>query len=82
MVADKLIHSDQTGFIKGRHIQDNLRIIQDVINYSHADDIGEILVALDLTSTFLKAYSTTLSGMPCGASVSVIGQSCCIMGAS
>ena len=52
VVADKLIHGDQTGFIKGRHIQDNLRIIQDVINYSHTDGVGGILVALDFKSAF------------------------------
>ena len=52
VVANKLIHSDQTGFIKGRHIQDNLRIIQDVINYSNTDDLGGILMALDFKSAF------------------------------
>ena len=48
----KVIHSDQTGFIKGRSIHDNLRIIQDVIDYSKRDGTGGILVALDFKAAF------------------------------
>ena len=32
----KLINNDQTGFIKGRFIRDNIRLIDSIINYSGA----------------------------------------------
>ena len=51
-VVKNLIHSDQTGFLKGRNIQDNLRIIQDVVDYAQVNSIGGILVALDFKAAF------------------------------
>ena len=51
-VVKEVIHGDQTGFLKGRNIQDNLRIIQDVINYAQTDGAGGVLVALDFKAAF------------------------------
>ena len=51
-VVKEVVHSDQSGFIKGRNIQDNLRIIQDVIDYTQIDDISGLLVALDFKAAF------------------------------
>lgn len=51
-VIKEVIHSNQTAFLKGRNIQDNLRIIHDVINYTKTDNTSGILVALDFKAAF------------------------------
>ena len=51
-VIDKLIHRSQTGFLKGRYIGENLRLVADVIDYCKIDDIEGILLALDYKSAF------------------------------
>ena len=51
-VIKEVVYCDQTGFIKGRNIQDNLRILQDIINYTRSDGVGGILVALDFKAAF------------------------------
>lgn len=33
-VLDKLISSDQTGFLKGRFIGENIRLVYDLMNYT------------------------------------------------
>ena len=48
----KLINHDQTGFIKGRHIGENIRLIIDVMEYTKAHDIPGILVSLDFRKAF------------------------------
>ena len=68
LVADKLISSDQTGFMKGRFIGENLRLISDVIEYCQVDQDEGIIVACDYRAAFdslehefifaaLKAYN-------------------------
>ena len=51
-VINKIVHTDQTGFIKRRSIQDNLRTIGDVIDYAEKDDLPGLLCALDFKSAF------------------------------
>ena len=51
-VIQDLISCDQNGFIKGRNIRDNLRIIQDVIDYTIIDKNSGILCALDFRAAF------------------------------
>ena len=51
-VINKIISTDQTGFLKGRCIQDNLRTIQDVIDYSKSDNTPGIVCALDFKAAF------------------------------
>jgi len=53
-VLPKLEHSDQTGFMKGRYIGENIRLINDVMEYTMAEKKGGILVSLD----FKKAFDT------------------------
>ena len=50
----KLIDNDQTGFIKGRFIGENIRLIDSVINYAAAKQIPGLLLFLD----FEKAFDT------------------------
>ena len=49
-----LIHSDQTGFIKGRYIGQNIRLLNDLMNYVDENKIPGILLFID----FEKAFDT------------------------
>ena len=53
-VIGKIIHTDQNGYIKGRNIAYNIRLIQDVINYFENDNIEGAIIFLD----FQKAFDT------------------------
>ena len=50
----KLINNDQSGFIKGRFIGENIRLIDSVINYAATKNIPGLLLFLD----FEKAFDT------------------------
>ena len=49
-----LINNDQTGFIKGRYIGENIRLIDTIINYASAKNIPGLLPFID----FEKAFDT------------------------
>ena len=49
-----LIHPDQTGFVKGRYIGENIRLIADVMEQTRKLNLPGILVSLD----FQKAFDT------------------------
>lgn len=53
-VINKIIHTDQNGYIKGRSIGYNIRLIQDVIEYFENDNIEGAIIFLD----FHKAFDT------------------------
>ena len=53
-VINKLIHTDQNGYIKGRNIGFNIRLVQDVIEYFENDNIEGAVLFLD----FQKAFDT------------------------
>ncbi|KAL9964737.1 hypothetical protein ACROYT_G028417 [Oculina patagonica] len=53
-ILPKLIHPDQTGFMKGRYISENLRLISDVMEYTKMEELTGILVSVD----FKKAFDT------------------------
>ena len=46
----KLIHSDQTGFVKGRYIGENIRLISDLMEQTKRDQTTGILLSLDFLS--------------------------------
>ena len=48
----KLVNSDQTGFIKGRYIGENIRLIIDIMEYTKRHNIPGILVSLDFRKAF------------------------------
>ena len=48
MVLPQMIHSDQTGFIKGRNIAENLQKIFDTIDYVERMNIPAILASIDM----------------------------------
>ena len=53
-VLPKLIHSDQTGFTKGRCIGQNVRLLEDILEYTDVKKIPGILLFID----FEKAFDT------------------------
>ena len=53
-VLPKLIHPDQTGFIKGRFIGQNIRLLNDLMEYTDDQKIPGILLFID----FEKAFDT------------------------
>ena len=68
LVIDQLISPEQTGFVKGRYIGENVRLISDVIDYCLMDNSEGIIMACDYRAAFdslehefiieaLKAYN-------------------------
>ena len=51
-VANSLIHGDQTGFIRGRYIGENIRMILDLLRYTEDECIPGLIVQCD----YYKAY--------------------------
>ena len=47
-----LVHTDQTGFIKGRYIGENIRLIIDIMDHTKSESIPGILVSLDFRKAF------------------------------
>jgi hypothetical protein len=51
-VLPKLIHEDQTGFLKGRFIGENIRLVYDILNYTEENDIPGMLLLIDFEKAF------------------------------
>ena len=47
-----LIHSDQSGFLKGRNIGNNIRLILDVIEFTETNEIPGVILLLDIQKAF------------------------------
>ena len=47
MVIPKLINSDQTGFLKGRFIGDNTRLLDSIIKHTSENNIPGLLLSID-----------------------------------
>ena len=52
-MLSEIINSDQTGFLKGRSISENIRLINKIIDYTKSENIEGLLVFLDLEQTFV-----------------------------
>ena len=50
----KLIRSDQTGFVKGRYIGQNVRLLNDLMEFTELNKVPGILLFID----FEKAFDT------------------------
>ena len=46
------VKNDQTGFIKGRHIGDNIRLMCDIIDYAYFKNIPGAVLLIDLQKAF------------------------------
>ena len=49
---DKLINHDQTGFISGRYIGENSRLIYDVMQFAEENDLPGMLLVIDFEKAF------------------------------
>ena len=52
LVINNLIDKDQTGFIKGRYIGENIRLIYDLMNYTEENNIPGLLLLIDFEKAF------------------------------
>ena len=51
-VLPKLINEDQTGFIPGRYIGDNIRILYDIMTFLEDNQLPGLLVSIDFQQAF------------------------------
>lgn len=51
-VLDIIISKDQTGFIKGRYIGENTRLIYDLMNFTEQNNIPGLLLLIDFEKAF------------------------------
>ena len=51
-VIDKLIDKDQTGFIKGRYIGENTRLVYDLMKHTEQKNIPGLLLLIDFEKAF------------------------------
>ena len=51
-VLPTIVHTDKTGFIKGQYIGENIRLINDVMEYTKIENKGGILTSLDFKKAF------------------------------
>ena len=63
MLSD-LIDHDQTGFLKGRSIAENVFLINNAISYTHLKDISGLLLFIDFEKTFDAIEWTFLRKTP------------------
>ena len=53
-VLPKIIHADQTGFMKGRYIGENVRMLLDIMEWTHERQKPGIMISLDIDKGFDK----------------------------
>ena len=51
-VLSAIVNNDQNGFIKGRSIHNNIRLIEDVLRYVDDNDIPGIMLCVDFRKAF------------------------------
>ena len=52
-VLPHLIHENQKGFLKGRFIGENIRLLYDILLYTELNDIPGMLLMIDFEKKFL-----------------------------
>ncbi|WP_419612126.1 RNA-directed DNA polymerase, partial [Thiolapillus sp.] len=52
IVLPKIIHKDQTGFLKGRYIGENIRLLYDTLVYTEKEEIPGLLLLIDFEKAF------------------------------
>jgi len=51
-VLPKIINSDQSGYLNGRFIGDNIRLLEDLTSYSNLNNIPGIIISIDFEKAF------------------------------
>ena len=59
-VLPKLVHSDQTGFMKGRYVGENIRLIYDVMEYTMVEKKGGIFGIIGFQKKLLTLWNGNL----------------------
>ena len=63
-VISKLINNDQTGFIKGRFVEENIRLVDNIINYASENNIpAPVFYCLSILKKLLTLLSGPLSSV-------------------
>ena len=52
IVLPKIIYKDQTGFLKGRYIGENIRLLYDSLVYTEKEEIPGLLLLIDFEKAF------------------------------
>ena len=52
LVLDDLINRDQTGFIKGRSLVENIRVIYDIMKFTEEQQIPGLILLIDFEKSF------------------------------
>ena len=61
-VLPDIINNDQTGFLKGRSIGENVRLLNSVISYAEQQNVPGMLLFIDFEKAFdtLKLFASTI----------------------
>ena len=57
---DMIIHENQTGFMAGRKITENLRVITDTVNYAKRKQLDALLISIDFEKAFDRVEYSSL----------------------
>ena len=60
-VLNELIHPDQTGFLKGRYIGENLLELVSIIEWCEKDRVSALIVSFDFEKAFDKVEWNVLN---------------------
>ena len=55
-VLPDIINNDQTGFLKGRSISENVRLLNSVISYAEQQNVPGMLLFIDFEKAFIPWY--------------------------
>ncbi len=59
---EKLINRDQSGFLRGRFIGENIRLILDTLDFAEDEDIPALLISIDYEKCFDRLEWSAVSG--------------------
>jgi hypothetical protein len=59
-VLPTLINNDQTGFIAGRYIGENIRLLFDIMEYAEENDIPGLFLLIDFEKVLTQYHGTFL----------------------
>ena len=75
IVLDKLISKEQKGFMSGRYVGENTRLLYDILQITDKLDIPGVLLIIDFEKTFdsisWKFIEKVLNSLNCGESITL-----------
>ena len=61
LVLDKLIHENQKGFLSGRYIGENTRLVYDILNYTEQMNKPGLLLLIDFERHLILSHGISYS---------------------